>query len=594
MKINFKKILILFFLIFFLFNTLNINYSFSQEDPNEIRPLKGEGDDYLSSPTSSQEEPLPPKKPTSTLDLTKDPDMREALTGCEKAVKLAQMYGFLVTYSPNFKEIIKKLGLDKEVKEQNEKILIDIANNLGIDTNKLKNNLNSFINEIKNETGITKIEEKFNEFQQQFVQKFTNFFTNSEFTQNVKKQVDNIIKDAAKSFISESSEYVTNLVSDIGKGITGFLDTSVPTNDKKTQEAIKKSTEAIVESNAQIINELKRQQAIQSTREKCLRLLKETVSQIKNSLLFQLSSQIIEAALNDESIIKDREKLKEMAWNTVANNFLSNVAPQLCSNFKIETDLGVSINVPGFYMGPHPAPPFEWKCTLEEVEGRIESIKDFFKNFENGGWKTFWQLLKPQNDWIWTSLYLNYEISRQYNEELENLNFMTKDGFMAKRRCTFWKYYQYKGLYDPTIKITNGLKWRGLYYFQETETIFNADTFETYLKQKEKEGRIKPDTSGPPVIKGYIYFVYNENQSTPAGMWECISTEITQPASIVENLTQKAAIQELEILKEADDLEQYFYYIRNSIIQKLIKKGYNGLRELLPKEINEFTNQFIQ
>lgn len=594
MKINFKKILILFFLIFFLFNTLNINYSFSQEDPNEIRPLKGEGDDYLSSPTSSQEEPLPPKKPTSTLDLTKDPDMKEALTGCEKAVKLAQMYGFLVTYSPNFKEIIKKLGLDKEVKEQNEKILIDIANNLGIDTNKLKNNLNSFINEIKNETGITKIEEKFNEFQQQFVQKFTNFFTNSEFTQNVKKQVDNIIKDAAKSFISESSEYVTNLVSDIGKGITGFLDTSVPTNDKKTQEAIKKSTEAIVESNAQIINELKRQQAIQSTREKCLRLLKETVSQIKNSLLFQLSSQIIEAALNDESIIKDREKLKEIAWNTVANNFLSNVAPQLCSNFKIETDLGVSINVPGFYMGPNPAPPFEWKCTLEEVEGRIESIKDFFKNFENGGWKTFWQLLKPQNDWIWTSLYLNYEISRQYNEELENLNFMTKDGFMAKRRCTFWKYYQYKGLYDPTIKITNGLKWRGLYYFQETETIFNADTFETYLKQKEKEGRIKPDTSGPPVIKGYIYFVYNENQSTPAGMWECISTEITQPASIVENLTQKAAIQELEILKEADDLEQYFYYIRNSIIQKLIKKGYNGLRELLPKEINEFTNQFIQ
>ncbi len=618
MQINLKKYFIFFILFFLLINTANLNYVFSQSTDDSGKPLNppeipkdeiSEVTDELINPPKPQEEDTN----NQNKNIPEDPQMKEALYACEKAIKLAQMYGFFVSYSPDFKDIIKKIGLEKELKNQSEELLNSIARELNIDTNKLKNELKEFGNQILNETGISGIiqdSKTFNNALKGITNKFTSFFENTSFAKTTKEKVNSIITDAAKNYLVKNNPIISKTIDTISSGlgglIGGMLDSKVPTNDEGTQktirESISKSTEAIVKSNEQILGELKRQETLRSTREKCFNLLKETVSQIKNSLLFQLSTQIADSMLNGDNIIKDPERLKNLIFNTAVNNFLSNVTPQLCSNFKIEIDGQVAVNLPGFPLitpYPPPKPPFEWKCTLDEVLARAEDLQNFFEDFKNGGMPMFLELLEPQNDPILTSIYLRLALADEYNKQMEDFNSITKNGFIGKKRCEYWAYYRYGGYISSVqhqkILLEQGKKIRNKYYFDQTETIMNADTFEEY-KNKSNKLLFVADSSGPPNVKGFVYYVFEKNKpdENPIGMFECISTEITQPPSITENLAQKASVQELDILKEAEDLEQYFYYVRNSIIQKLIKKGYNGLKDLLPKEIIEFTDEIFQ
>ncbi len=53
-----------------------------------------------------------------------------------------------------------------------------------------------------------------------------------------------------------------------------MVEQEVPVSDKGTQQTVKESAKAQVEASQVILNELKRQQTIQTLREKCTNLLK--------------------------------------------------------------------------------------------------------------------------------------------------------------------------------------------------------------------------------------------------------------------------------------------------------------------------------
>ncbi len=60
--------------------------------------------------------------------------------------------------------------------------------------------------------------------------------------------------------------------------------------------------------------------------------------------------------------------------------------------------------------------------------------------------------------------------------------------------------------------------------------------------------------------------IYEQN----IGIARCEDIEITQPASVAQNYLNKATQQELDTIKEAEDLERYFENVKKSIINKLI------------------------
>ncbi len=351
-----------------------------------------------------------------------------------------------------------------------------------------------------------------------------------ELKQKALEELENIAKDAAEGLADDALDAL-NPISPVPVAEKGAL----------LKEAKKQN-----EKTAQIIAEQKREQLINDTRDRCRELLKTTTETIKRSLLYQLSNQITQWIVNDEKpqFIKDPGQFLKDTAQLAIDRTISRIAPRLCEPFQ----LSIVAQIP---TTNRQANPFyeELTCTLDQV---TDNIGAFYNDFRNGGWISYQEMWKPQNNYYGASMLVEEELARQQYAatQLVEQDLQRGSGFPSQTQCVEWRLYVPTEcrLNDLQKKMSDILNVSGVCYEYDGETI----SYEA-IPPKERSG----------------------------AFWACTRDEITNPGTVTARLGEKAQQMELNQLENTDDIENFLDTIGDAIINKLVKSGVTGLQKLL-------------
>lgn len=525
-----------------LWNGDNVNATgtlVSVVTPNQI----SDGDPGFSS-TARPSSPTPP--PGSSWECTQpyvggavntsqDSQQAQGTESCQKAVALAGKFGGFTLLNTDFSLYIQKSALD---------------------------NITNFLRgQVSSATGID-----INNIQKSAFDAAGNFLQN-KFGGLIQIPAENFAAGEAKKITDAAKKAANDIAKQFGLGkiatdIKNILGVSeaVPVTDENAGNKL----DVINDSVNNVIAEQKRQALIQDTRDKCNNLLKTTVATIKKALLYQLSTQIVDwvqgGFKGSPQFWKQPGQVLENTGRLALDRFISRVAPQLCQPFR----LAVQIQIPTV---AREANPFyeQVRCTLDQVTANIEN---FYNDFRQGSWVTYNEVWKPQNNFYGASL-MTQDAAMQAAvnaAQLAQQDAANGRGFVSQYRCTAWS----KFTFAP--------------YPADSDMIQPTDIIQDGVVYSESESAGAQDDGGPPETG------LTQSQSRPdqwwsrggSYFWECEDKEITQPGSTAASLSEKASTADFDYLVNSDDIENFLQTIQDSIVNKLVKSGVNGLRTLLP------------
>ncbi len=153
---------------------------------------------------------------------------------------------------------------------------------------------------------------------------------------------------------------------------------------------------------------------------------------LKDRLIHQLVTQVIrwvQGGGTPQFVTNWRAFLND-ATNKAVGDVIYKVAPQMCSSF------GPLIRIALTPVQPLESPV---ACTLDQV---VANVRNFYNNFNNGGWIAYTTSLQPQNNFlgalIQTSDIVALE-SAKAREEAEK-KAVTGGGFTPTELCAKWDY----------------------------------------------------------------------------------------------------------------------------------------------------------
>lgn len=371
----------------------------------------------------------------------------------------------------------------------------------------------------------------------------------------IAKQVDDIKKAVQKELAEIGAQFIKDTVGDITGGI---IASKVPVEDKE----LTKETTLVKENTAKIIAEQKRAILVQDTRDKCSLIYKGTIDTIKRSILYQFSTQITDWIVKDEKpqFIKSPGKFLEDTARLAVDRTISKIAPNLCEPFR----LNVQIQIPTV---AREANPFyeQVTCTLDQVTSNIEN---FYNNFRDGGWVAYQEMWKPQNNYFGAMMLIESELAAQQQAALQ----MAQDdlnrgqGFRSERQCTEWTLHKKiecpapgpDGSVTASMRRAMGI----------TEMI-EDDCYKTSVFAEEF-----PEDGSAPDLPA---------DASPDDYYSCTKNEITTPATLTSDISKRAQQTDFDYISQmqSNDIENFLETIENAIINKLVKSGVKGLRNLL-------------
>lgn len=381
--------------------------------------------------------------------------------------------------------------------------------------------------------------------------KFNDIFGNP-MKKGIQDQANKIIDKGKKQLEDIAKKYLGDLASkasSAAKNIIG-VNTAVPTQE--SSGPLLDSTKIIEQRTGDIIAEQRHQEIIANRRQECQLLYNKTNETIKNSLLFQLSNQIVDWIQSGKQpqFIKQPGKFLEDTAILAVNRSISQLAPRLCSSFRDQ----VVVQIPGYSAQTNPFyQPVT--CTIDQV---VNNVEDFYNNFQSGGWLAYQEIWQPQNNYFGASMLANSLVGAQTSAAVQvaqnDLN--QGNGFASKGQCTQWV------LYSPTTPGT------------VTESIMNALLLvgNTYYAPDYSTTQGATDDGNPPLVPA--------NAPTDSH-WKCTSAEKTTPGTVAANLTKQASASTLNNLNQTSDVEAFLGTIEDAIINKLVKSGVGGLKSLL-------------
>lgn len=128
---------------------------------------------------------------------------------------------------------------------------------------------------------------------------------------------------------------------------------------------------------------------------------------LKNQLVGRMIQQTVkwvQGGGKPQFITNWKAFLKDSATGAV-NQFINAVEPRLCQNVRAFTTDFLKNNVPNTISGARD-PYQQFNCTLDQL---VQSVKDFYDDFQNGGWVSLAQVvLQPQNN-TWGAVVLTHE-----------------------------------------------------------------------------------------------------------------------------------------------------------------------------------------
>jgi hypothetical protein len=364
---------------------------------------------------------------------------------------------------------------------------------------------------------------------------------------------DSVATESQKIIDSAKKQIASTLNIPISSGISSIVGSEVPVK----AQGVESKLDTVNNSVNNVIAEQKRQAIIQDTRDKCNNLLKTTTATIKKALLYQLSTQITDWIMTgkDPQFVKQPDQFLKDTGRLAIDRFISNVAPQLCQPFRLD----VQIQIPAV---THETNPFyeQIRCTLDQVTNNIDN---FYKDFRQGGWLTYQEILKPQNNYYGALMMTQSAALEAQNTAVQNAqqDLLQGRGFRSQTRCTSWAKYV-----PTTPPMLANKNQDGINY-----TISGTAAAQETTNDPPEAGYTQNS------LRPYQYW-----NSAGTDFWECESYENTTPGTVAANLTEKANSTDLDYLPNAEDIDNFLQTIQDSIVNKLVKSGVNGLRRLIP------------
>ncbi len=470
---------------------------------------------------------------------------------CVQAAKLAKKFGGLTALNLNFLSKIQTSVLN-DVKDYLSK---QFKGTTGVDLN---------INTISSST--------FNAAGKYIGLDFNDLFDSGPMSKQVNDKIKEIESTAKDKLLNAAGLGGGGMPSIPGLGGLGGGDT-VPVKDEAAiaqQKAIEKKID-------QQIAEQKIAEVNADTRVKCKELLITTNETIKRALLYQLSTQIVDWVQTGKTpqFVKQPGKFLEDTGRLALDRFISRVAPRLCEPFR----LSVQLQIPSTRREDNPFYE-QITCTLDKV---VANVDNFYRDFRQGGWIGYQEILKPQNNYYGASLAVIDEAMKQQAAAQAAALQAQTNGYTSVKQCTEWaKFISYTGPTDNyALDIRDG--GNDNYFVRDS----NADAEVTNgAGPLDPDGKVANNLIQEPqtgrIEKG-VRFWENPHSSTVGSsyFWECEADEITQPANIAAGLAQKASQTDIDNLAASQDVSMFLQSIEDSIINKLTKSGVKGLQGLL-------------
>lgn len=377
--------------------------------------------------------------------------------------------------------------------------------------------------------------------------KFKTLFANP-LKDTVQKEFDNIAGAQKKKLEDLAQNYLGNVTNSI-KAPLG-LGGAVPT---EPQGKIIENTDITNQRLSDNIVELRHQEIIANTRQQCQALYTKVNEQIKNALLFQLSTQIVDWIQNGEApqFVKQPGKFLEDTALLAADRTISKIAPRLCEPFR----LAVTLQIPTVNNQTNPFYQ-QVTCSLDQVVGNIEN---FYNDFRNGGWLAYQEVWQPQNNYYGAMMLTQEAVAAQQQANIQQAqNDLNRgNGFASQTQCTEWDLYKpvaFSG--TVTEAISQALEFKDGGYFQPDYSSVQGPT----------------DDGKAPALPS----------SAPKGSyWECKRSEITSPGTIAEGLGKQASQSTIANINQTSDVEALLGTIEDAIVNKLVKSGVTGLQNVL-------------
>lgn len=470
--------------------------------------------------------------PGASAGILTNPDkqLAQGTVACQKAVQLSAKFGGFTALDASFSANIQKGVLD------------NITNFLKSKTSSATG-INLDFKDIASSTGLTAAGD--------LVQSYADKLFINSLKQGVAAETQQVM-DSAKQTLNEIIQQGA-----IAKGISEILDVNaVPTHDQGVAQKLDATNQNI----NNVIAQQKAEQVIQDTRDRCNDLLKTTGATIKKALLYQLSTQIVDWIQNGQApqFVKQPGKFLEDTGKLALDRFISKVAPQLCQPFQF----AIQVQIPTV---AREANPFyeQVTCSLNQV---TDNVENFYSDFRQGGWLTYQEMWKPQNNY-YGALLMTQDAAAQTvaaATQAAKQDVSQGRGFTSQARCTEWS--KFVAWPNPTdIEKSQSVQYDGVNYkiFDSAGPQDDGGPPETNLTQDQ----LRP------------YQFWDKDRTL---FWECEKNEITNPGTVAANLSERASTVDLDYLVNTDDVENFLQTIQDSIVNKVVKSGVNGLRKLLP------------
>lgn len=375
----------------------------------------------------------------------------------------------------------------------------------------------------------------------------------------LRKEINDKIKKIEEEALKKLTELGGKAAEKVVDAAKSIVNTEVPVKDS---EAIRQQKK-IEEKQDLTIVEQKIAQTNADTREKCAALLKTTNETIKKTLLFQLSTQVVDWIQTGKTpqFVKQPGAWLEDSGRLALDRFISRTAPRLCQSFRVK----VQLEIPSVQKRDNPFYE-EVTCSLDRV---VKNTDAFYKDFRRGGWVGYYESLKPKNNYFGASLIAQdqafIEQARAKEEAVRDL--AAGRGYRSQRQCVEWAKYIVGVVPDP-LMLANTIS-VGTRFFIRTDTKSGAT-----------------EDNKPPEAEGY-----EEAQGAKDGkfwapdkasFWQCERDEITNPGTVAAGLSEKLSQSDFETLANSDDVSAFLQTIEDAIVNKLTKAGVKGLKSLLP------------
>lgn len=366
----------------------------------------------------------------------------------------------------------------------------------------------------------------------------------------VKEEANKIINTGKKELQKLAEKYVGDLAKKVvGKAAEISLVNPVPTEESG---ALLESSRVIEQRTADIIMEQRRQEIIANRRQHCQALYTKVNEQLKKSLLFNLSNQIVDWVQSGKQpqFIKQPGKFLGDTALLAVNRTISQIAPRLCAPFRNQ----VLLQIPGYSKQTNPFyQPVT--CTIDQV---VDNIENFYNDFKNGGWLAYSEIWQPQNNYFGASLLANELAASQASQAVQEAksDLDRGNGFVSQYECTNWVLYSPKEPGTVTQSIMNAL-------------ILVGDTY--YAPDYSHVEGATEDGEAPPIPPG----VPNDSH------WVCTNKAYTTPGSVASGLAKQAAETTIANINQTSDVEALLRTLEDAILNKLVKSGVGGLKKIL-------------